>query len=214
MNVDVLKMLQFAIVAGGILMLVLWVLYFFWIRPTICRNRQNTRVRTDRRNGNLHDSDTTLSEASGPNVQSSYQLAGTRQARLAAAMLGLETQSDLQWALAIRQGFPVKAIDLLIRQSGLTNVELAQILGVPHGALDRQEQGKALSQMESEHLLRLASTLALAADTFDDMTVAMSWMRSPHPEISNLSPLSLLDTAPGAQFVRRMLASMAYGIPG
>lgn len=207
MNIDVLRMLQFAIVAGGMLMVALWALYFFWIRPAIRRNQQSALAHMDQRNLNK-----ALGEATEPNAHSSYQFAAMRQARLAAAMLGLETRSDLQWALAIRQGFPAKALDSLSHQSGLTKVELGQILGISPEKSVHQDQRKALSHTESEHLLRLATVLALAADTLGDMTAAISWMRSPHPELNNVSPLSLLDTAPGAQSVRRVLASISYGI--
>lgn len=213
MTLDVLKMLQFVIVAGVMLLLALWVLYFVWIRPTISRNRQEALARVARRSGSLHDLDTAFNEAIEPKGQSSYRRAATGQARLAATILELEPRSDLHWALVIREGLPAKAIDSVVQQSGLSKVELAQILGVFPEALDRQSEGKKLGPMESERLLRLVATLALAVDTLDDMTAAVSWLRLPHPELNNLSPLSLLDTEPGARSVQRVLASIAYGLP-
>lgn len=213
MNLDVLKMLQFVTVAGVMVLLALWVLYFVWIRPTISRNRQDSLARVAQRDRSLHDLDTAFNEATEPKVQSSYRRAVTGRARLAATILELEPRSDLHWALMIREGLSAKGMDSVVRQSGLSKVELAQILGVSPEALDHQSEEKKLGPIESERLLRFVETLALAVDTLDDTTAAMSWLHLPHPELNNLSPLSLLDTEPGARSVQRVLASIAHGLP-
>lgn len=94
---------------------------------------------------------------------------------------------------------------------GISQSRLSKLLGVSDATVTRKiKAGGKLSPQESERLARIALIEAEAEDVFDSDALAKRWMLEPNLALGE-SPLSLLDTDTGADEVRKVLASIAYG---
>lgn len=132
-----------------------------------------------------------------------------------ASILGIANPngSPLHLIGAVRKGFPARALDLFASRIQADDREMASMLGVSESTLARRRQSGSLLPAESERLFRIASSLALAEEAFEDLGKGMNWMRSPLIILGGLTPLSLLDTELGNPIVLRILANIVYGLP-
>jgi len=55
-------------------------------------------------------------------------------------------------------------------------------------------------------------TFAHARDVFEDAGSAAEWMKSPHAELEDESPLAMLDTQSGFDRVRDLLMRIEFGV--
>lgn len=127
-------------------------------------------------------------------------------------ILQLKGTSPLAWVFAIRQGFPIAALDSFRQNIDATNTELAQALGTSVRSLAGRKHKGVLSASESERLLRLAKVVARAESVFDDVDNGLAWLREPNISLGGLAPISLLDTELGAELVTDVLGRIEYGI--
>lgn len=123
----------------------------------------------------------------------------------------LRNQADLQ--AAIRDGFPVAAMDGFLRESGITFGELAAILDTSARTLQRlrAKQKGRLAMAQSDRLYRLARIVAFAKESIGDRANANQWMRRPNTALGGSTPLALIETEPGARAVENVLGRIAYG---
>ena len=125
----------------------------------------------------------------------------------------MKSNSHFEWVSTIRAGFPVETLGSLSSQTGVTNTEIATLLGISVRKLTQRKRTGAFSCGESEKLLRVASAIAQAEDVFDDLENALDWLRSPVIVLGGATPFSLLDTEVGGEIVMNTLGRIAYGIP-
>ncbi|MBM9890239.1 MULTISPECIES: antitoxin Xre/MbcA/ParS toxin-binding domain-containing protein [Deefgea] len=126
----------------------------------------------------------------------------------------LLASKPLRQIKAIRIGLDAREIEKLVVHFKLHPVELASMLGLSIGSLRyRVRQGLRLDSVASERLLRLARVANHAATIFGDSISAGDWLLRPHSMLDNATPLSMLDTAYGAQEVERILYSIEHGLP-
>lgn len=131
-----------------------------------------------------------------------------------ADLLGLDPLTQLGWAIAIREGLSISALDSIVANAGLTNSELAQALGITKQTLARRRRMGILIPLESERLHRLAMVITRAASVFDDdLKSGLAWLRSPNITLRDQPPLSWLDTEVGAGAVMDVLGRIQFGIP-
>lgn len=76
-----------------------------------------------------------------------------------------------------------------------------------------KRRGERLSPNESELTERMACVLAHAEFAWDDRDQARRWMREPHRELNNRSPLESARTELGARQVEDLLDNLFYGLP-
>jgi putative toxin-antitoxin system antitoxin component (TIGR02293 family) len=111
----------------------------------------------------------------------------------------------------IRQGVEVALLIGAGQYYGISQASLSRLIGVSDATVVRKiKAGGRLSPQESERLARIAAVEAEAEDVFDSKDLARRWMLEPHLALGE-PPLSLLDTDAGAEEVRKVLASIAYG---
>ncbi len=111
---------------------------------------------------------------------------------------------------ALRLGVPRGAFDQLRGDLGVSNEELADILGIPTRTLARRtERFKA---DESERLLRVGSAWAKALDVLEDRAAARRWMSQPKRALGGLTPLRSCDTEIGAREVESLLGRIEHGV--
>ncbi len=127
------------------------------------------------------------------------------------------------WRKSVRKMPPAKKIEMIRKgvkvtllvgagqYYGLSQSRLSKLLGVSEATVTRKiKAGGKLSPQESERLARIATIEAEAEDVFDSDALAKRWMLEPNLALGE-APLSLLDTDTGADEVRKVLASIAYG---
>lgn len=126
-------------------------------------------------------------------------------------VLGRALSSEREMRDAIREGFPPRVVEELMRASGLTLKELAAALDLSPRSLQRRRRTGRLARYESDRLYRLARIVALADDFLGDHDRAIHWLKRPNRALGGISPVAALDTELGARQVENVLGRIAYG---
>lgn len=139
------------------------------------------------------------------NARAAHLLGGTRTFRK-------RRMSTQDWIYAIRKGFPVSALDSLRRNVNATNAELAQMLGISVRALAWRRRKGILTPFESERLYRVARVVGRVEEVFGNLTNGLAWLKSPNISLGGFTPISLLDTYVGGDWVVDTLGRIEHGI--
>lgn len=128
-----------------------------------------------------------------------------------------------EWGAMILKMPPAKRIEMVrkdVKPSYLVGAgryynipqsELSKLIGISSATITRKiKSGERLGPLESERLARIALIEAEAEKVFNSSELARRWMLEPNLALGE-SPLSLLDTDVGAEEIRKILASIAYG---
>lgn len=127
-------------------------------------------------------------------------------------VLRLEPHSPLDWVGVIRQGFPSNALNSFGANIGATNAELALMLGISVRALAGRRRKGILTPCESERMFRVARVAGHAEEVFGDLTSGLEWLKSPNVSLGGVTPISLLDTYIGADWVMDTLGRVEHGV--
>ena len=112
----------------------------------------------------------------------------------------------------IRSGVPARVVD-----------DMAEYLDVPKhvifGVLHTTEStahklikdNRLLDSAASERVVRVADIIRMAEGSFGGRQAATRWLKTANLGLGGATPLSMLDTEPGAGEVRRILSSIDYG---
>lgn len=111
----------------------------------------------------------------------------------------------------IDAGFKVNIITAL-RDSGLLSVETQDSIVPAQTIQAKLASGERLSTSESDHLFRLAHTIALAEYFFGDPDKALRWLSKPKSRFLGKSPIEMLSTTIGARQVEELLAKATEGM--
>jgi len=120
------------------------------------------------------------------------------------------SDSAIDLARAVREGFPVEVIDNMRASGRLTVGEVHRVIAPARTLAHRRKQGR-LNQEQSERALRVAEVLARAEQVFG-REKAHRWLRRPTAALEGETPLDLLDTQPGAEAVLNLLGRIDHGI--
>lgn len=112
----------------------------------------------------------------------------------------------------IRKGFPSKALDSFGANIGATDAELAGMLGISVRALTWRRRKGMLTPYDSERLFRVARVVARAEEVFGDLATGLEWLKSLNPSLGGVSPMSLLDTYIGGDWVMDTLGRVEHGV--
>lgn len=127
-------------------------------------------------------------------------------------VLQVKHRTALDWVVVIRRGLSSAAVDSLAKTIRVTQSELAGALGIPERTLARRKKEGTLNSEESAKLVRLARVVGRARETFEDLDIALGWLKSPNAALSGATPLSLLDTDIGAESVMDTLGRIEHGV--
>jgi putative toxin-antitoxin system antitoxin component (TIGR02293 family) len=127
-------------------------------------------------------------------------------------VLPIHPRTALQWITVIRQGIPSAASESLAKTLRMTQSELAASLGIPERTLARRKKEGMFNSEESAKLVRLARVVERAGEVFEDLDVALDWLKSPNAALSGFTPLSMLDTDIGAETVLDTLGRIEHGV--
>lgn len=127
-------------------------------------------------------------------------------------VLRTEPLSPLDWVYMIRKGFPAEVLDSFGASIGATNAELAQMLGISIRTLALRRRKGILTPCESELMFRVARVAGRAEEVFGDLAKGLEWLNSSNGSLGEASPISLLDTDTGADWVMDALGRIQHGV--
>lgn len=124
-----------------------------------------------------------------------------------------EPCTPTEWVQRIREGLP-SATALAFKQAmGLTNEQLAAVLGVSLRTVARLETGKTvLDPVSGDRLVRSARLFAIAAEVLEDEGAGARWLKAPQRALGNAVPLELAQTDVGSRTVEALLGRMEHGV--
>lgn len=127
--------------------------------------------------------------------------------------LGVNPSTPRDWIYIVRKGFPTATLISFASRTGMTNIELAQILGVSVRALaSRRSKKTSLTSYESERLLRAATVIARSHEVFGNFAKGLAWLRASKTSFGGSTPMSLMDTEPGTELVLELLGRIEHGL--
>lgn len=111
----------------------------------------------------------------------------------------------------IRNGFPARTVEYIVDSGRLNMVEVNRVV-LPRKTWSNRKKVGTLTSEQSDRLLRVARTIALAEEVFGQEKKADIWLRRPTTALGGERPLDLLDTEEGAREVETLLTRIAHGI--
>ena len=134
----------------------------------------------------------------------------TPEERLLGGILG-QLASGYQAAEIVERGLPTASVDVL-RNEGLTFSEVHDLVLPARTLKHRIIKNQPLSIEETDRTLRVAKVLALAEQVFGSHDKALGWLRRPNRRLKDRTPMQLLRSEVGGEFVRQMLYQIDEGI--
>lgn len=120
-----------------------------------------------------------------------------------------------EWVESIRAGLPVATALAFKNALHLTNVQLADVLGVNARTVQRWVPGRSRLDMASgDRLVRTARLYTIAAEVLEDDEAAVGWLQSPQEALGGALPLELAATDVGTRAVEALLGRMEHGVYG
>jgi putative toxin-antitoxin system antitoxin component (TIGR02293 family) len=113
----------------------------------------------------------------------------------------------------IRNGLPAQTIDYVAGLLSVSRAALLEAIKIPPSTIERRlRMSEALSSEESDRLSRVAKVLRRAVAVFGDEQQAAAWMIDRISSLGGKTPLSLLDTIEGYDWVSATLSRIEYGV--
>jgi putative toxin-antitoxin system antitoxin component (TIGR02293 family) len=111
----------------------------------------------------------------------------------------------------IRSGVSARVVDDMVAYLDVPKNVVFNVLHTPESTAHRLiRYNRPLDSAASERVVRVADIIRLAEETFGGREAATRWLKIPNLALG-ATPLSMLDTEPGANEVRRILSSINYG---
>lgn len=112
----------------------------------------------------------------------------------------------------IRGGLHRGSLDVLMKKTGLSIYELADMLELTDRTLRRYEPSDILNRRLSERVLEIAEVYSRGEEVFGDAASFKQWMESEIPALGHRIPKSLLDTSVGIQMLLDELGRIEHGV--
>jgi putative toxin-antitoxin system antitoxin component (TIGR02293 family) len=113
---------------------------------------------------------------------------------------------------AIRHGVRARVVDDMVEYLEVPKNVIFEILHTPESTAHKLiKDDRTLDAAASERIARMADITRMAEATFGGRDAATRWLKSATLALGGVTPLSMLDTEPGAGEVRRILSSIDYG---
>ena len=129
------------------------------------------------------------------------------------AAMAAEPGTTNEWVARIRSGLPAASAIAFKQALGLTNEELASVLGVSLRTVARLDPATShLDPVSGDRLVRSARLYAIAAEVLEDAPAAARWLKSPQRALGGAVPLELAQTDVGSRAVEALLGRMEHGV--
>ena len=112
----------------------------------------------------------------------------------------------------IRSGVNACVVDDMVQYLGVSKTVIFGLLHTAESTAHKLiRDNRTLDSAASERVVRVADITRTAEQTFGGREAATRWLKTPNIALTGATPLSMLDTEPGALEVRRILSSIDYG---
>lgn len=112
----------------------------------------------------------------------------------------------------IRRGVAAGVVDGMAAYLDVPKNQIFALLHSPESTAHRLiKDDRRLDSGITERIVRVADAARLAQRTFGGRAEANRWLKAPNLALGGATPLSMLDTEPGAAEVRRILGAIDYG---
>lgn len=112
----------------------------------------------------------------------------------------------------VKEGLEIEWFDDLAKLFGTSGAAFGTIVGIDPRTLTRRRREGRLTPRESNALYHLAVLYEHALDVLGDPETVRNWFNTPEPDFFEMSPLALLDTAPGMKEVDHLLGRIEHGV--
>ena len=157
------------------------------------------------------------------NVPSLVPVHGTKQAgnyvKRSLALMGVANitpfntvENVADFIVCIREGVPKKALDNLIEVTGITTLEMADIVRTSDRTLRRYSPKQKLNAEQSERVIELAKVYSRGEEVFGTLDAFKEWMNSTVMALGNKKPKEFLDTSMGIEMLMDELGRIEHGI--
>ena len=112
----------------------------------------------------------------------------------------------------IRSGVPARVVDDMAEYLDVPKHVIFGVLHTPESTAHKLiKDNRPLDSAASERVVRVADIIRMAEESFGGRDAAARWLKTANLALGGATPLSMLDTEPGAGEVRRILSSIDYG---
>jgi putative toxin-antitoxin system antitoxin component (TIGR02293 family) len=112
----------------------------------------------------------------------------------------------------IRGGVSAGVLEDMVKYLDTSKTVIFSVLKTPESTAHKAiKEGKALDAATSERVVRIADITRFAQETFGGQESAVTWLKRENRALGGVPPLSMLDTGPGADEVRKILSAINYG---
>lgn len=139
-----------------------------------------------------------------PVVEAVYRKLGGRR------VLGQAVASEADLAKLVLGRIPLAALGAM-QNNGFSDREIDRLVIPSRTRRHRETKKESLTVEESDRLVRLARTQALAEDVFGNRDKANKWLRESLGILDGRSPLEMAKTEAGARIIEQILGKIAWG---
>ncbi|RYE22195.1 MAG: DUF2384 domain-containing protein [Sphingobacteriaceae bacterium] len=111
----------------------------------------------------------------------------------------------------IRNGIPKQAVNAVLKKTGVSRLQLSNILHISTRQLGRYEEQDKLSVEQSNFLYEFTRLYIRGLNVLGDKATVDQWLSRSNLALGEKSPLELLDTIEGFRLVDDVLAQIEYG---
>ena len=112
----------------------------------------------------------------------------------------------------IRKGIPSNVIDEIMKKTGLSENEMADILHISRRTLQRRNPQESLKPEQSEKLIEIAKLYAKGTEVLGDLNAFKEWMESRITTLGGKRPKEFLDTSLGINLLMDELGRIEFGV--
>lgn len=125
---------------------------------------------------------------------------------------GSDLRSPLGVVKVVKRGLPYASAAHARAHLGLQRKIFDSVIPRQTLSSTQKSPNNRLTTAQSEKLIRIARTYAMAEEAFGDRERGEHWMGAQNPALDDARPVELLDTAPGGELIEQMLGRMMYGV--
>ena len=123
-----------------------------------------------------------------------------------------EIKGKYDYINIIRKGLTRKSLDYLMQYTGISTLEMADIIHTSDRTLRRYTSETILNPEQSERALEIARLYTRGEEVFDSLDAFKTWMDSNVMALGNKKPKEFLDTSLGIELLMEELGRIEHGV--
>ncbi len=113
----------------------------------------------------------------------------------------------------MEKGLAFQALERFQKNTGLSTIDLAQVVAIKMRTLHRRKERGRLEPDESDRLLRVSRVFGKALELFEgDADAARQWLSTPVSALGGKRPMVLAKTDLGAREVEALIDRLEHGV--